>query len=209
MPMPTSEIRKLAFRVAVEFYESASGDLAFRDFDVADLCGHVDLLTPDNAESVAKYLYSTAVMRHMYLGSTAMEFTPEGIRAVEASMDRPEQPQGPFPAYNVAIGNIGAGAQVALGHGTYTQNQADGRIVEEVRHLVALIQVALADWPDAQQQEAANARALLEGEATSPAPDQGMVRAAAKKVGAVALKVAETTATQAMLGYLKALGLMP
>ena len=198
----------MAFKLALECYEKASGELRLC-FDISNTVGSHGIRDLDDLAGVSAYLYARGVMTPVGLNDPGLRLTPEGIAMLEASMDRPEQPQGPFPAYNVVIGDVGAGAQVALGHGTYTQTQVNSQSGDDVRQLVALVQAAVPTWPEAQRQETASARTLLEREAQGPAPDHGMVKAAAAKIGGAALKIAETAGTQALLVYLKMHGWMP
>lgn len=206
MPMRTSEVRKLAFRVAVEMYEGAAGNLQFETFKAADYLERMGENSPDVAAAVSLYLASCGVVKIPYLGELTVQFTREGISAIEASLDRPDQPQGPFPAYNVVIGDVAAGAQIALGHGMYNQTQMHTHSAEGVMQLLTLLQGAMPAWPEAEQQAVATVRTLLQGEASNPKPDGELVKAAAKKIGGVALKVGETAGTQMLLAWLKAHG---
>jgi hypothetical protein len=146
-------------------------------------------------------------MEHIGLGASPLRFTAEGIRIVEASLDRPNEPHGPFPAWNVVIGNV-HGSQIAIGSGTFTQSHSSDQALD-LQHLTDLIKAATATWESDAQSRAAGSAALIEAEARSPAPETSLIMAAAQKIGTVALSVGGNVATAALVAYLKVKGILP
>ncbi len=203
--MKTSEVRKAALRIAVDLYESTSGDLVLRKLDLVPAAAAAGINDPVDVASIENYLTSTGVMQHGSIGMSWMRFTPAGIAAVEAGLDRPDQSHAPFPPMSIVFGDIHAGAQVAVGNGTFNQSRDGGGDLSEV---VRLAQAAAHDWPADRRREVAGAEAALIAEASAAAPDPALVRPAVAKLLGIAERVATGTATQALLAYCKAHGWM-
>lgn len=204
--MKTSDARKAALRVAVELYESTSGDLAHRKLDLAPAAAAAGVLDPADVASIEDYLTSTGVMEHVSIGMSWLRFTPAGIAAVEAGLDRPQQSHAPFPPMNIVFGDVHAGAQVAVGSGSFNQAQAGAGGLQD---LARLAQAATREWPEDRRREAAGAEAALTAEAGAAKPDPALFRPAATKLLGIAERVGTGLGTQALLAYCKAHGWIP
>ncbi len=207
--MKTSEVRKVAFRIAMQMYESASGTLKYRDFMVNDFASAIGIENQEDVHSIENYLLGSKIMEPTGAESSTLWFTDFGISTIEASLDRPDQPHGPFPPFNIVVGNIASGAQLAIGSGLFNQVQQVPRDPSGVGELVRLVQAAMQDWTESDRRQAAGAEAALTCEADAVKPDDTLIRPALVKIGKIAEGVAGSLASQTLLAYLKSQGWMP
>ena len=114
MAMLTSEVRKIALVVAFRLYQGTGGNLQHVSFTI-DIDPDVGVNTPEDVTQIEKYLISKNIIEHPWIGRDDLMFTLRGTREIEASLNRPDEPAGPFPAMHVVIGDIGGHAQLAIG----------------------------------------------------------------------------------------------
>lgn len=206
--MKTSEVRKLAFRIAVQMYESAGGTLKFRDFAVSDFASTIGIDSQEDIHSIEDYLLGSKIMEPTGVGASSFWFTDFGISTIESSLDKPDQSHGPFPPFNIVVGNVASGAQIAIGSGSFNQRQQDSRDPGEIGKIVTIVQKAMQDWTESDRQQAAGAKAALVCEANAIKPDDTLIRPALVKIGKIAEGVASSAASQTLLAYLKSHGWM-
>jgi hypothetical protein len=207
--MKTSEVRQLAFRIAMQMYESAGGTLKYRDFMVSDFVSVIGIDAQEKINSIEDYLLGSRIMEYTGVGASSLWFTDFGISIIEASLDKPDQSHGPFPPFNIVVGNVASGAQLAIGSGSFNQLQQAPRDLGEIGELVRIVQAAMQDWTESDRRQAAGAKAALVCEANAIKPDDTLIRPALVKIGKIAEGVTGSVASQALLAYLKSHGFMP
>jgi hypothetical protein len=208
----TSDIRKHALKLAYEYYENCSGQLKFSTFDINEGSRELGFADEADAQAIFSYLTSSGIMESPYLGSgRVVRFTDYGISAIEAGIDKPDESSGPFPPLNVVVGDIGAGAQVAIGTGDFRQERNDAQNPNLLRDLVPLLRAVSEQAGDGSQ-----ATILLktaENEAEDGDCDMGFLQATlakfAKSFAKGVVEPAASAASQSLLAYCKAHGLLP
>lgn len=206
--MKTSDIRIIAFKVAVAIYEDAKGHLD-EVFSISKPAASFGVVQSDDVISIERYLISSKVMESPYIGNDAVRFTSLGIRVIEASLDRPGEPHGPFPPLSIVIGNIASGAQLAIGSGSFNQTQSKNNDFNDISEIVRLVQTATREWPEVEQRQISGIEAALVGEVRATVPDAALIRPALAKIGKIAETITGGVGTQLLLSYLKAHGLVP
>ena len=79
----------------------------------------------------------------------------------------------------------------------------------EPSRLAKLVAEAMADWSQEDRHRAAGAAAAIYAEAKSPEPSPTLIRAAAARLGTLALNIGGAVTTQALLAYLRVIGVIP
>ncbi len=208
--MRTSEIRKHALVIAHELYERCGGQLQHVIFDLDDEVKKFGLTGKVDVEAVSSYLTSTKIMKYAGIGmSTMVHFTDYGISVIEGGIDRPNESVGPFPPLNVVVGDIGPGAQVAIGAGHFSQIERDADNADLLRGPIPLLQAASAELREQGRQQEAT---LLEAAGNEVTDDDGSMDFLRSSLMRFAKKVAGgavDAASQALLAYCKAHGLLP
>jgi hypothetical protein len=210
----TSDTRKNALRLAYELYEHCSGNLKHSLFDVDEGAKQLGFPDEEDAEGIFSYLTSTNIMESPYIGAgRTVRFTGYGISVVEAGIDRPDTASGPFPPLNIVVGDIGAGAQVAIGAGTFHQDRKDTENSQVLRDLLPLLQAASTELRASGREQEATLLTTAENEVGNEDCDKGYLKATlgrfAKTVGNKVVDAAAGAASQAVLAYCKAHGLLP
>lgn len=200
MAMLTSEVRKIALAVAFRLYQGARGNLQHTSFTI-DVDQEIGVNTSEDVAQIENYLISTGIIEHPWLGQDDLMFTREGIAQIEASLDRPNEPVGSFPAMHVVVGNVGANAQVAIGSNHVSQSVRIGE-PETLAKLLPLVQAVVAELPASAQAQGQASLDALKAEAGAQSPDPGFVKTLANKVLSLAGGVASNVATQALDKYL-------
>jgi hypothetical protein len=145
----------------------------------------------------------------MWGARNAYRFTDYGISVIEAGIDRPNDASGPFPPLSVVIGDIGAGAQVAIGAGHFTQMRRDSDNPNLLRDLVPLLQAASAGLHANGRDQEATLLAVAQNEAQGQDCDMGFLKSALGRFAKTVANGAIDTASQALLAYCKAHGFLP
>jgi hypothetical protein len=208
--MKTSDIRKNALRVAYELYENCSGELRHSLFDLDEETSRFGNANEADAQAIYAYLTSTGIMESPYIGSgNTVKFSDYGISVIESGIDRPNDASGPFPPLNVVIGDIGAGAQVAIGSGNFTQTRHDTDNTQLLRDLVPLLQLSCTELNAAGREQEATLLAAAKDEADGENCNVGFLRSLlgrfARKVGDGAVDAGSV----GLLAYCRAHGLLP
>lgn len=198
--MLTSEVREIALAVAFRLYQGARGNLQHVSFTIG-IDPDIGLNTSEDAKQVENYLISTETIEHPWIGQDDLMFTMEGIRKIEASQNRPDEPAGPFPAMHVVIGDVGANAQLAIGSHHVSQSVRIGE-PGALAKLLPLVQAVVAELPASAQAQGQASLDALKAEAEAQSPDPGFVKTLANKVLSLASGVASSVASQQLESYL-------
>ncbi len=200
MAMLTSEVRKIALAVAFQIYQGARGNLQHVSFTIG-IDPEIGVNTLEDVKQIENYLISTEIIEHPWMGQDDLMFTLRGIRQIEASLNRPNEPAGPFPAMHVVIGDIGANAQLAIGSHHVSQSVRIGEH-EALAKLLPLVQAVVAELPASAQAQGQASLDALKAEAGAQSPDPGFVKTLASKVLSLAGGVASSVASQQLENYL-------
>ena len=207
--LQTSDVRKNALRLAHEFYENCAGKLQFSAFDIDNGSKNLGFTSEGDAEAIFSYLTSTKIMTSPYIGSARLvRFTDYGISVIEFSVDRPNEPSGPFPPLSVVVGNIGAGAQVAIGAGHFNQERKDAQGPQVLRNLLPLLQAASTELRASGREQDTTLLTAAENEVGNDECDTGYLKATLIRFAKTVGNGVTASATQALLAYCKAQGLL-
>ncbi len=190
-------------------YEQASGQLSFTEFEVENFIGSFGITDAASARAVEDYLTSKTIMYHRSLDRTGVTFTPEGVLLIEESLAEPKKEHGPLPSVSLVTGDVGPGAQIQVGSGSFTQSQNNALTVESLRAIVTMVQAATLEWTETQRAQVFGVQAAIEGELTALKPDKDIVKASLSKIGRGCESIASGIATPILLAYLKVEGWMP
>ena len=137
-----------------------------------------------------------------------VRFTDYGRTVIEAAIDKPNDGSGPFPPLNVVIGDIGAGAQVAVGSGQFIQTRRDERDQDILRDLVPLLRATSAEMRADGNEQASSLLVVAENEAGDDG-DRDLLKRTLGRFASKFLSDAAGSAAQALVAYCKAHGFLP
>jgi hypothetical protein len=206
----TSEVRKHALRLAHEMYESCSGQVRHRLFNLGDEAARFGTWSEGDIDAIFSYLTSSRIMEAPYINEGELKrvrFTDYGRTVIEAAIDKPKDASGPFPPLSVVIGDIGAGAQVAVGSGQFVQERHDVRDHDILRDLVPLLRAASAEMRATGNEQASSLLVVAEDEMGHDG-DKDLLRRTLGRFASKFLSGAAGSAADALLAYCKAHGLL-
>jgi hypothetical protein len=208
--MKTSDVREAALRIAHNLYENCSGELRFSTFDIDEEAKKLGFAGEADVKAIFSYLTSARVMQSPYINrGRAVRFTDYGISMIESSIDRPNDSSGPFPPLSVIVGDIGAGAQVAIGSGHFAQTRHDSDNAKLLRDLLPLLQAASTELRASGQEKEATLLTAAQNEAEGDNCDTRFLQTVLGRFAKTVAGGALESATQALLAYCKAHGFLP
>jgi hypothetical protein len=124
----------------------------------------------------------------------------EIVVAARSDMEATTKEERPSYVYNNTIqGPLGALAQ---GGSTIGRVSQSNNLVASIDEIHRLLKAATADWAPNEKRQVDGAAAMLVAGAQADEPDTDLLRAAVSKIGNVAMGVAQSVATQALISYL-------
>jgi hypothetical protein len=209
--LPTSEIRTQALRLAHKMYESSGGHVRHSLFNFGDEAARFGISNQGDGDAILAYLTSSRIMEAPYINEgnqTSVRLTDHGRMVIETAIDKPQDASGPFPPLSVVIGNIGAGAQVAVGSGQFVQQRHDVRDHDILRNLVPLLRAASTEMRASGNEQASSLLVVAESEAGHDG-DKDLLKSTLGRFASKFLGEAAGSAAHALVAYCKAHGFLP